>query len=50
MMTKDDNNGWIFLSHAHMINSFSCSPLNTAFLYSNKRFPEVPEYAESDIT
>ena len=29
----------------HIMDSFSCSPLNTTFLFTN-RLTEVPEYAE----
>ena len=48
MMTNGDHEGQIFLSHPHTSNAvdyFSCSPLNTTFLYL-KKVPEVFEYAE----
>ena len=29
-----------------IIDTFSCSTLNTAFIYLKKKLPEVPEYAK----
>ena len=43
--------GFFYSTLTQIKDSFSCSPLNTAF-YVLKRLPEVPEYAEirHDIT
>ena len=46
MMTNSDPEGQIFLSHPNTYNGiFSCSTLNTSFLFPNK-LAEVPEYTE----
>ena len=36
---------FFYPSFTQIMDSFSCSPLNTAF-YIEKRLPEVPKYAE----
>ena len=48
-MKISDQDGRIFLSHPpRIMDSFSCSPLNTSFYIdkTRKRLPENPEYAE----
>ena len=47
MMLNSDSKGWISISHPNTtMDSYSCSPLKTAFSYFKTRLPEVPEYAE----
>ena len=49
VMTKGDREGWIFYPiHTQIMDSFSCSLLNTSFYIGKtcKRLPENPEHAE----
>ena len=37
---------FFYPTQTQIVESFSCSPLNTAFFVFEKRLPEVPESAE----